>query len=116
VPDLTRLLLPDDSGEQAGAVAAVVGADLRACLSEPRFGHRDGQIAEDMENMTTAERVPSDHGDHRLGCPPDLDLEVEDVEPADPLVGDGVVAEIAVVTADSLVAAGAEGKLSRDGQ
>jgi len=36
-------------------------------------------------------------------------VQVADVEAADPLLGDLVVADVAVVAADSLVAAGAEG-------
>ena len=58
--------------------------------------------------MAAADGVPGDHGDDRLGQPADLDLEVENVEPADPAPADLVVAEVAVVAADPLVPAGAE--------
>jgi hypothetical protein len=53
--------------------------------------------------VTPADRVPGDHRDHRLGEPPDLDLEVEDVEAADP-----VLVDVAVVPPDPLVAAAGE--------
>ena len=46
---------------------------------------------------------PGDHRDDRLGRAADLDLQVEHVEPAD-----AVVADVAVVAADPLVAARAE--------
>ena len=40
-----------------------------------------------------------------FGQPPDLDVEIADVEPADSLLGDLVVADVAVVAANPLVAA-----------
>ena len=63
-----------------------------------------------------ADRVTRDHGDDRLGEPADLDLEVEDVQPADAALGHLVVAEVAVVAADPLVAPGAEGVRALAGQ
>ena len=102
-PDLARLLLPDRPGEQAGAEAAVERADPRAGLAEARVVGRDREVAHDVQHVPAADRVTGDHRDDGLGQPPDLDLEVEDVEPAD-----AVVADVAVVAADPLVAAGAE--------
>ena len=61
-----------------------------------------------MQDLAAADRVAGDRGDHRLRQAPDLDVEVADVEPADALLGDLVVADVAVVAADPLVAAGAE--------
>ena len=43
-------------------------------------------------------------------------MEVADVEPADALLGDLVVADVAVVAADPLIAAGAEGLVARAGE
>ena len=61
--------------------------------------------------MAAADRVAGDHRHHRLRQAADLDVQFADVEPADPLLGDVVVADVAVVAADPLVAAGAEGLL-----
>ncbi len=61
-----------------------------------------------MEHLATADRVARDHRDDRLGKPADLDLQVEDVQPADAAARHLVVAEIAVVTSYPLVASGAE--------
>src|SRR5205807_6320572 len=102
-PDLARLLLPDAAGEESRPVAAVERADLRARLPEPGVVGGDGEVAHDVQDVPAADRVPGDHRHHRLRQPADLDLEVEDVETAD-----AVVADVAVVAADALVAAGAE--------
>ena len=59
--------------------------------------------------MAAADRVAGDHRDDRLGQAADLDVQVADVEAADALLGDLVVADVAVVAADPLVAARAEG-------
>src|SRR4029450_8384889 len=56
------------------------------------------------QDVPAADGVAGHHGDHRLGQPPDLDLKVEHVEAAD-----AVLVDVAVVAADALVAAGAEG-------
>ena len=56
-----------------------------------------------MEDVAAADRVPGDHGDHRLGGAPDLDLQVEHVEAAH-----AALVAVTVVAPDPLVAAGAE--------
>ena len=56
-----------------------------------------------MQGVPAPDRVPGDHCHHRFRQPADLDLEIEDVETAD-----AVVADVAVVAADALVAARAE--------
>jgi len=48
--------------------------------------------------------------------PPDLDLEIEHVEAADPLLGHRIVPDVPVVTADLLVAPGTEGVRSLAGE
>ena len=108
-PDLLGPLQPDGPGQQAGAVAAVEAADLGPGLAEPGVVGGDGQVADQVEDVPAADGVAGHHGHHRLGQPPDLDLEVEHVEPADALPGHVVVAEVAVVAPDLLVAARAEG-------
>ena len=102
-PDLARLLLADRSREQPGAEAAVERPDARTGLTEARVVGRDREVAHHVQHVAAADRVPRDHRDHRLREPADLDLEVEHVEAAD-----AVVADVAVVAADALVATGAE--------
>ena len=62
--------------------------------------------------MAAANGVAGDHGDHRLRRPADLHLEIEHIETSDALVRDVIVTDVAVVAADALVAAGAEGLVS----
>src|SRR5256885_6318794 len=64
-----------------------------------------------MEHVAATDGVTGDHGDDRLGEAPDLDLDIQDVEPADALRVD-----VAVVAANPLVAARAEGFRARAGQ
>ena len=66
--------------------------------------------------MPAADGVPGDHRDHRLRQPPDLHVQVADVQASDALLGDLVVADVAVVAADPLVAAGAEGLVAGSGE
>ena len=61
-----------------------------------------------MQDLAAADRVARHGGEHRLRQAADLHVEVAHVEPADALLGDLVVADVAVVAADPLVAAGAE--------
>src|SRR6266511_4064654 len=102
-PDLTRLLLADAAGEEARAVATVERADLGPGLAEPCVVGGDREVAHDVQDVPAADRVAGDHRDHWLGEPADLDLEVEDVQAAD-----AVVADVAVIAADPLVATRAE--------
>ncbi len=82
-PDLLGLLRADEVGEQAGAEAAVEGADLRADLPEARVVRRDREVADEMQHVPAADRVAGDHRHHRLRQPADLDVQVGDVEAAD---------------------------------
>src|ERR671910_1616181 len=63
-----------------------------------------------MEDVAAADRIAGDHRHHRLGQPADLDLEVEDVQPAD-----AALVDVAVVAPDLLVPAARErlGSLTR---
>ena len=58
--------------------------------------------------MAPADGEAGDHRHDGLRQAADLDLQVEDVQPADAARRDRVVAEVPVVTADLLVPAGAE--------
>ena len=62
-----------------------------------------------MQDVAAADGVAGDHRHHGLRRAADLDVQVADVEAADALLGDLVVADVAVVAANPLVAAGAEG-------
>src|SRR4029077_15564592 len=98
-PDLARLLLADDAGQQAGAVPAVEAPDARPGLSELCVVGRDREVADDVEDVAAADRVTGHHRDYRLGHAADLNLQVEHVEPAG---ARGV--DVAVVPAHALVA------------
>ncbi len=65
-----------------------------------------------MQHVTAADRVAGHHRDHRFWTGADLTLEVEHVK----MMNAGVVLIAAVVAADFLVAAGAEGFLTFTGQ
>ena len=69
-----------------------------------------------MQDVTAADRITGHHGDHRLGQPPDLDLKIEHIEPTDAALGDRVIAQVAIVAPDHLVAAGAEGPVALPGE
>src|SRR5262249_10468660 len=103
VPDLPGLLEADGGDEQPRAVPAVERADLGPGLPEHRVVRGDRQVAAHVQHVAAADRVPGDHGDHRLGGAPALHLEVEHVAPPDT-----ACVEVPVVAADLLVAAGAE--------
>jgi hypothetical protein len=103
-PDLPGLLLAHAVGQQSRAVAAVEGPHPRSGLAEPGIVGRDGQVADHVQDMTAADGVAGHHGHHRFGCAPDLDLEVEDVQPPHP----GFVL-VPVLAPDPLVAARTEG-------
>ena len=78
-------------------------------LAEDGVVGGDRQVADQVQDVAAADRVAGDHRDDRLRSAADLHVEVADVEPADALLGDLVVADVAVVAADPLVAARAEG-------
>src|SRR4029077_8121355 len=96
-PDLAGLLLADDASKEAGAVAPVERPDLRPGLTEPRVVGGDREVTHDVEHVTATDRVAGDHRDDRLRRAPDLDLQVEDVQSADAVLGDVVVTDVAVV-------------------
>ena len=91
------------------AVAAVKGADPRSGLAESSVVGRNREIAHQVQDVAAAYGVAGDLGDHRLGQSANLDLQVEHVESTYAGWAHLVVAEVAVVAADALVAARAEG-------
>ena len=103
-PDFASFLLADDAGEVAGAEAAIEGADFGSGLAEAGVVGGDGEVADDVKDVTASDGVSGDHGDDGFGEGADFLLEVEDVE-----AGDAVFSDVAGVATDLLVAAGAEG-------
>src|SRR5207247_70130 len=102
-PDLLRALLTDLTSQEPDPVAPVERPDPGAGLSESGVVRGDREVAAQVQHVAAADRVPGHHGDRWLGEAPDLDLEVEHVEPPDPLL-----VHVAVVPADLLVSAAAE--------
>src|SRR5262249_40076224 len=108
-PDLLRLLHADVPHEERGAKATVEAADPWAGLPEDRVVAGDRQVADKVQDVAAADCIARPHRHARLREPPDLDVQVADVEPPYALLGDLVVADVAVVAADPLVASRAEG-------
>ena len=69
-----------------------------------------------MQDVAPAHGVAGDHRYHRLRRAADLDVQIAHVEAADALLGDLVVADVAGVATDPLVAARAEGLLAGAGE
>ena len=64
-----------------------------------------------MEDVTSADGVTSDHGDHWLGQASNLLLHIENVQ-----ARDAVAADVAAITANFLVTPAAEGFLAFAGE
>ena len=108
--------MADDTGKVTGSVTSVEAAHLGARLTEYGVVGSDRQVADDVKNVAAANCISGHHCDYRLGSTADLNLQVEHVQPADAPLGHLIVADIAVVTTDSLVAARAEGLLALSGK
>jgi len=119
-PDLLGLLGPHQPREDARAKAAIEGSHAGADLPEAGVLGGDRQVADDVQDVPAPDRVPRHHRDHRLWHPPDLDVEVGDVEATDGILaaGRGVSAGhvAAAGAAHTLVAARAEGLLALAGE
>jgi hypothetical protein len=103
-PDLTGLLLADHARKVARAKSAVEAAHGRPDLAEHGVLRRDRQVADDMEHVTAPDRVTRHERDHDLRHRPDQFLEIEDIEPGDPIAPD-----VPRPAAHALVAPGAKG-------
>ena len=117
--DLAGELLADLAGEVRRPEAAVEGADVGVGLLEAGVlaaGQR--QVADDVQAVAAAGRPAVDHADDDLGHEADQPLALQDVQPAELGLVDGVGASrpvgvlVAGAAADPLVAAGAEGPLA----
>ena len=85
-------------------------------LAEDGVVGGDREVADEVQDLPAADGVAGDRRQHRLRQAADLQVQVAGVEAADALAGDLVVADVAVVAADPLVAAGAERLLAGAGE
>jgi hypothetical protein len=111
IPDFPGLFLTDDAGEVTGAKTAVERADFGTGLAEAGVIRGDGEVADDVQNVTAADGVTGDHGDDGLGQGADFFLEIEHVE-----AGNAVLADVTGVAADFLIAAGTEREVAGAGE
>src|SRR4029079_8947885 len=81
-PDLLGLPVADEPREQPDAEPGIERADLRADLPEDGVVARDGEIADDVEDVTATDRVAVDEGDDGDRQRPALGLEVQPIHQA----------------------------------
>ncbi len=110
-PDLSGALLADRPRKQACAVSAIERAHFWPGLSKARVVGSDSEVADQMKNLSSADGVAGHHRDHRFRKTANLDLQIEHVEPAY-----AVLADVSVVTPNSLVATRAEGEMTLAGE
>ena len=112
--DLAGELLADLAGEVGRPEAAVERADVGVGLLEARvLAAGEGEVGDDVQAVPAAGRPARDHAEHDLRHEPDQPLALQDVQPAEPRLVDGVGGLplgvlVAGAAADPLVAAGAE--------
>ena len=91
--DLAGELLADLAGEVRRPEAAVEGADVGVGLLEPAvLGAGEGEVGDDVEGVAAAGRPAVDQADDDLRHEPDQPLALEDVQPAELGLVDGVSA------------------------
>ena len=93
-------LLADLAREHRRAEAAVEAPDTRPGLAEARVVRGDRRVAEDVQDVATADGVTGHHRDDRLRQAPHLHVEVGHVKAADRRAA----RHVAGVTAHALVA------------
>jgi hypothetical protein len=103
VPDFSGFLLADDASEVRRTETSIERADLGACLAELSIISGDGEIADDVKDVTTTDSIASDHSDDRLGDGADEALDVKNVE-----ARNAVITDVASIATDLLVATRAE--------
>src|SRR3954468_7005528 len=72
-PELLRTLGADEVAQHGGAEPAVPGADPRPRLAEAGVVGGDREVADEVQDVSAAERVAGPHRDDRLGQAADLD-------------------------------------------
>ena len=116
--DLAGELLADLAGEVRRPEAAVERADVGVGLLEPRLlGAGDGEVADHVQAVAAARGPAGDDADDDLGHEADQPLALEDVQPPELGLVDGLRSLtlgvlIAGAASDPLVAAGAERPLA----
>src|SRR5262249_15773254 len=103
IADFACLLVADDRGEVRRAETAVEASYLRSGLPKARIVRGDGEIADHVQHVAAADRVASDHCNHRFRQGTNLLLQIEDVQPRH-----AIRADIPLASPDALVSAGAE--------
>ena len=99
--------MPHNAGEIARSETTVKRTDLRTGLAELRIVRRDREITDDMEDMTTADRIARHHRDDRLRQGSDLFLHIKDVQSRD-----AVIPDVTGMTAHFLIASRAKGEIA----
>src|SRR5436305_810291 len=127
VPSVPASAVPTSTGATAAgsvrgraatsqSLSGVRSGALRAALAEARVVGGDRQVADHVQHVAASDRVARHHRDDGLRQPPDLHVEVGDVEATDAALRGLVVAHVPGVAAHALVAAGAERVRSLAGQ
>ena len=110
-PDFAGAFFADGAGEVSGSQSGVEGADAGSVLSEDGVFGGDGEVAEEVEDVSAADGDAVDGGDDGFGDVADDAVEGFDFEES--AVGGAVVAGFHALF---LVAAGAEGFVSGAGE
>ena len=76
-PNLTRLLLADDTGEIRRAETGIKTSHLRPRLSKDGILTGNRQVADKVQHMTTTNGIAIHHGNNGFGQTTDLHLYVE---------------------------------------
>ena len=103
IPYLARLLLADERCQIARAVPRIEAAHLRPCLAELSRLGCNGQVAEDMQHVPTADRITIHHSNDRLRHNANKTLQVKHVQ-----ARNIVFSHIPAIATNLLVASGAE--------
>ena len=85
-------------------------------MAEAGVVGRDGEVTHQVQDVTAPDGVTRDLGNHRLGQSAYLNLEVQDVETPYPPARHVIIAHVAVIAADFLVATRAKGVTPGTGQ
>ena len=111
VPDFPRFFLAHDARQVGGAEASVKRAHFGPCLSEFGVVRGNGEVTDDVEDVTSADGVSGHHGDDGLGHGADGALHVQNVQ-----ARHAVFTDITGISAHFLVASGAESVRAFSGQ
>src|SRR5829696_6466512 len=111
VPDLLGLFLANGPCQEPRPIARVKTTDAWTSLAEASVLGRNRQVADQMEHVTPADRIPGDGGDHRFGNVANEVLQIEHIQ-----ARYSVLADVAGFAADLLVASGAECLCTGPGQ